>query len=67
MDLILEEKRSLPYHFFGDNFFSSMKLVEELSANSFFYNVFRATRKKTTPLPAAPNRARGIDTLNEFY
>jgi hypothetical protein len=32
-----------------------------------YYNVFQATRSKTTPLPAAPNRARGIDTLDEFY
>ncbi len=29
----------------------------------FFYNVFRATRYKTTSLPAALNQARGIDTL----
>jgi hypothetical protein len=29
----------------------------------FFYNVFRATRYKTTSLPAALNQARRIDTL----
>jgi hypothetical protein len=33
----------------------------------FFYNVFRATRSKTTSLPAALNQARRIDTLDEFY
>jgi hypothetical protein len=31
----------------------------------FFYNVFRATRYKTTSLPAALNQARRIDTLFE--
>jgi hypothetical protein len=39
----------------------------ELNNKIIFYNVFWATRSKTTPLPAAPNRARGIDTLDEFY
>jgi hypothetical protein len=29
----------------------------------FLYNVFRATRYKTTSLPAALNQARRIDTL----
>ncbi len=33
----------------------------------FFYNVFRATRYKTTSLPAALNQARRIDTLDVFY
>jgi hypothetical protein len=33
----------------------------------FIYNVFRATRSKTTPLPAALNQARGIDTMYCFY
>jgi hypothetical protein len=33
----------------------------------FFNNVFRATRSKTTPLPAALNKARGIDTMYCFY
>ena len=31
--------------------------------NTFFYNVFRATRYKTTSLPAVLNQARRIDTL----
>ncbi len=35
--------------------------------NKFFYNVFRATRSKTTSLPAALNQARRIDTLDVFY
>ncbi len=34
--------------------------------NIYFYNVFRATRYKTTSLPAALNRARRIDTLFEI-
>jgi hypothetical protein len=33
VNLLPEEKRSLPYHFFGDNFFSSMELV----AGNYFY------------------------------
>ncbi len=33
----------------------------------FFYYVFRATRSKTTSLPAALNQARRIDTLDGFY
>jgi hypothetical protein len=38
-----------------------------LGTSQFFYNVFRATRSKTTSLPAALNQARRIDTLDEFY
>ncbi len=34
---------------------------------NFFYNVFLATRSKTTSLPAALNQARRIDTLDECY
>ncbi len=34
-----------------------------LEKTFFFYNVFRATRYKTTSLPAALNQARRIDTL----
>ncbi len=30
-------------------------------------NVFRATRSKTTPLPAAPNRARGIPLEKDTF
>ncbi len=33
VNLLPDEKRNLPYHFFGDNFFSSMKLV----AGNYFY------------------------------
>jgi hypothetical protein len=33
----------------------------------FFLNVFRATRSKTTSLPAALNQTRRINTLDEFY
>ncbi len=34
--------------------------------SKIFYNVFRATRYKTTSLPAALNQARRIDTLFEI-
>ncbi len=34
---------------------------------AFFYNVFRATRYKTTSLPVALNQARRIDTWSRFY
>jgi hypothetical protein len=34
--------------------------------SAIFLYVFRATRSKTTPLPAALNQARGIDTMY-FY
>ncbi len=46
-------------------FFYSLILIEsEFQLNiSFFYNVFRATRYKTTSLPAALNQARRIDTF----
>lgn len=50
VDLLPEEKRSLPYHFFGDNFFSSMKLVDELSASNYFYTgTIRKDRLKGNP------------------
>ncbi len=41
----------------------STVLCDWTSTKIFFYNVFRATEYKTTPLPAALNRARRIDTL----
>jgi len=54
VDLIPEEKRYLPYHFFGDNFFSSMKLVDKLSASGFFYTgTIRKDRLKGNP-PLTP-------------
>ncbi len=31
--------------------------------NILLYYVFRATKSRTTPLPAALNRERGIDTM----
>jgi hypothetical protein len=40
---------------------------KETEGNIFYYNVFRATRSKTTSLPAAFNQARRINTLDEFY
>jgi hypothetical protein len=40
--------------------------VVSMIQQTFFYNVFRATRYKTTSLPAALNRARRIDTLFEI-
>ncbi len=36
-ELLPEEKKKLAYYFFGDNFFSSMKLIDELTASSYFY------------------------------
>jgi hypothetical protein len=41
---------------------SAAVLYNKVYINSFFYNVFRATRYKTTSLPAALNQARRIDT-----
>ncbi len=38
---------------------------KRFGAKGFFYNVFRATRSKTTPLSAALNQARRIDTYLE--
>jgi len=50
VDLLPEEKKSLAYHFFGDNFFSSMKLVEELTASGYFYTgTVRKDRLKGNP------------------
>jgi hypothetical protein len=43
------------------------KWVPAAAHGQFFYYVFRATRSKTTSLPAALNQARRIDTLDEFY
>jgi hypothetical protein len=28
---------NLPYHFFGNNYFSSMKLMEEMTARNFLF------------------------------
>ncbi len=44
-----------------------MFLLAACDEKSFFYNVFRTTRYKTTSLPAALNEARRIDTLDVFY
>jgi hypothetical protein len=50
VDLLPEEKRNLPYHFFGDNFFSSLKLVDELAAGNYFYTgTIRKDRLKGRP------------------
>ncbi len=50
MDLLPEEKRSLPYHFFGDNYFSSMKLINELTASNYHYTgTIRKDRVKGNP------------------
>jgi hypothetical protein len=38
-------------------------IVRNWKGRVFFYNVFRATRYKTTSLPAILNQARRIDTL----
>jgi hypothetical protein len=50
VDLLPEEKRNLAYHFFGDNFFSSLKLVDELAASNYFYTgTIRKDRLKGSP------------------
>jgi hypothetical protein len=36
INIISEEKKDLPYHFFGDNYFSSMKLLDELTASTTY-------------------------------
>ncbi len=41
--------------------------VHDVVGKSFLYNLFRATRYKTTSLPAALNQARRIDTLDMLY
>jgi hypothetical protein len=35
VDLLPEEKRTRPYHFFANNYFSSNKLVDELTASNY--------------------------------
>ncbi len=53
LDLIIpipEEKKDLAYHFFGDNYFSSMKLLVELTASNYFYTgTIREERLKGNP------------------
>lgn len=50
VDLLPEEKKNLGYHFFADNFFSSMKLIDELSASGYFYTgTIRKDRLKGGP------------------
>ncbi len=51
----------------GEKITNSPSLGGDPWCRKFFYNVFRATRSKTTSLPAALNQARRIDTLDEFY
>jgi hypothetical protein len=50
VDLLPAEKRNLPYHFFGDNYFSSMRLMEEMTARNFLYTgTIRKDRLKGNP------------------
>jgi hypothetical protein len=50
VDLLPEEKKALPYHFFADNYFSSLKLVDELSSNNYlFTGTIRKDRLKGNP------------------
>ncbi len=53
------------YYFMALEF--SLSLITCFQSFTFFYNVFRATRYKTTSLPAALNQARRIDTLLWIY
>jgi Transposase IS4 len=50
VDLLPEEKKELPYHFFADNYFTSMKLVDELSNSGYSYTgTIRKDRVKGNP------------------
>ena len=50
IDLLPEQKKNLPYHFFGDNFFSSQKLVDVLSQEKYEYTgTIRKDRVKGSP------------------
>jgi Transposase IS4 len=50
VDLLPEEKKVLPYHFFADNYFTSMKLIDELSDSGYFYTgTIRKDRIKGNP------------------
>jgi hypothetical protein len=50
VDMLPEEKGNLPYHFFGNNYFSSMKLMEEMTARNFlFISTIHKDRSKGNP------------------
>ncbi len=50
IDLLPEVKKNLPYHFFGDNFFSSQKLVDLLIQEKYEYTgTIRKDRVKGSP------------------
>jgi Transposase IS4 len=54
LDLLPEEKANLPYHIYADNFFSSHKLIEVLTAHNIQYTgTIRQDRVKGKP-PLTP-------------
>jgi hypothetical protein len=64
LDLIPEEKLSLPYHIFADNFFSSHKLIEVLGKQNIHYTgTIRQDRIKgkpsITPVEKFKKKTRG--------
>ena len=50
LDLLPDEKKNLPFHIYGDNFFSSQKLVDVLVQNGYNYTgTIRKDRIKGSP------------------
>jgi hypothetical protein len=50
IDQFSPEKKVLPYHFYGDNFFSSMKLLDVMGMNNYNYTgTMRKDRLKGNP------------------
>ena len=52
VNLLPEEKRNLPYHFFADNFFSSMKLLDVITGTCYNYT---GTLQKKIGLKVTPS------------
>jgi hypothetical protein len=71
VDLLPEEKKTLLYHFLADNYFSSLKLVDKLSANKYLAWAIRMDRLKgkppLTPVEKFKKQERGYhETENEY-
>jgi hypothetical protein len=65
VDMLPKEKRNLPYHFFADNYFSSTKLVDELTASNYlFTGTIRKDRLKGNPplTPVEIFKKKEVDT-----
>ncbi len=62
LDLIPEEKFSLPYHLFADNFFSLHKLIEVLGEHNIQYTgTIRQDRVKGSPPITSVDKFRKKD------